>query len=476
MNLFEHFPYTNFHDLNLDWLLKKVKELVDKVAELGNKITDLISDNNKNSNAINDIYQTLENTKGIPAGGMAEQVLTKKSDKDYDVEWTDSSSSEGDYLPLAGGAMYEDAKVTQEYVREDPDNSTQILRNNNTITNTYIEQRSYRLKTQDSLYRSENNIKCSTSPDSSSSSIYLGYLNRDNNEERYFSHSNLQLLATDYESKLELSAGAQYKNSDAKSNSFRISTSYDRSTIFSDNDIYFQVYNADGNTYSPPKCEASPTEDSHLVNKEYVDENAGAKLPDGGTDGQVLARSGDDSLQWVDQKGGDSDITGVPDGGSNGQVLTRSGTDGLMWTTVSAVPDNLPGAIYYNQMPFASANDLIYLDQAGEALMSERTYGVMSMSGRYQGGGIQYIINTYNFYITFGVSNSIPIVMTCVSGDNIGKQYILGTLMTNYSSEHPLAVALNDFNISPALFGCGIILQWLGTQNYVNGTVATDIT
>lgn len=27
MGLFEHFPYTNFHDLNLDWILKKMKEL-----------------------------------------------------------------------------------------------------------------------------------------------------------------------------------------------------------------------------------------------------------------------------------------------------------------------------------------------------------------------------------------------------------------------------------------------------------------
>lgn len=30
MGLFEHFPYTNFHELNLDWLLKIVREWVDK--------------------------------------------------------------------------------------------------------------------------------------------------------------------------------------------------------------------------------------------------------------------------------------------------------------------------------------------------------------------------------------------------------------------------------------------------------------
>lgn len=33
MALFENFPYTNFHDMNMDWLLKKVKELGAQVAE-----------------------------------------------------------------------------------------------------------------------------------------------------------------------------------------------------------------------------------------------------------------------------------------------------------------------------------------------------------------------------------------------------------------------------------------------------------
>lgn len=32
MGLFEHFPYTNFHDLNLDWILRVVKDLYQKVS------------------------------------------------------------------------------------------------------------------------------------------------------------------------------------------------------------------------------------------------------------------------------------------------------------------------------------------------------------------------------------------------------------------------------------------------------------
>ena len=34
MGLFEHMPYTNFHDLNLDWIITKIKELNAKVVAL----------------------------------------------------------------------------------------------------------------------------------------------------------------------------------------------------------------------------------------------------------------------------------------------------------------------------------------------------------------------------------------------------------------------------------------------------------
>ena len=34
MGLFNHFPYTNFHELNIDWLLNRVKILEEKVKTL----------------------------------------------------------------------------------------------------------------------------------------------------------------------------------------------------------------------------------------------------------------------------------------------------------------------------------------------------------------------------------------------------------------------------------------------------------
>lgn len=38
MGLFEQFPYSNFHELNLDWILKKIKELDEKVDSIEDRI------------------------------------------------------------------------------------------------------------------------------------------------------------------------------------------------------------------------------------------------------------------------------------------------------------------------------------------------------------------------------------------------------------------------------------------------------
>lgn len=35
---FEQFPYSNFHDLNLDWIIQKVKEAMQGYADLSTKV------------------------------------------------------------------------------------------------------------------------------------------------------------------------------------------------------------------------------------------------------------------------------------------------------------------------------------------------------------------------------------------------------------------------------------------------------
>lgn len=41
MGTFEQFPYTNYHDLNLDWIIEALKELNDRVTDLEARVTAL---------------------------------------------------------------------------------------------------------------------------------------------------------------------------------------------------------------------------------------------------------------------------------------------------------------------------------------------------------------------------------------------------------------------------------------------------
>lgn len=43
--LFEQFPYTNFHEINLDWLLKKVKDMEKEFEDYKSSVTTIIKDN-----------------------------------------------------------------------------------------------------------------------------------------------------------------------------------------------------------------------------------------------------------------------------------------------------------------------------------------------------------------------------------------------------------------------------------------------
>lgn len=61
------FPYTNFHDINLDWILKKLNELSEKIKTI----------------------------VSIPPGGTTGQSLVKRSNASYDLEWFTVSGGGG---------------------------------------------------------------------------------------------------------------------------------------------------------------------------------------------------------------------------------------------------------------------------------------------------------------------------------------------------------------------------------------------
>ena len=63
MGLFEHFPYTNFHDLNLDWILRIVKDLY---HEVGNH-TEWIANHEKEYEELKKLYDDIINGNFPPA-------------------------------------------------------------------------------------------------------------------------------------------------------------------------------------------------------------------------------------------------------------------------------------------------------------------------------------------------------------------------------------------------------------------------
>lgn len=65
------FPYTNIHELNLDYIMRGIKSLAEHVQEVVEELS----------------------TRGLPAGGTAGQVLTKVDGEDYNAAWTDVEDS-----------------------------------------------------------------------------------------------------------------------------------------------------------------------------------------------------------------------------------------------------------------------------------------------------------------------------------------------------------------------------------------------
>lgn len=66
-------PWTNFHELNLDWIMRTVKKLETDVATLFRRVP--------------------------PPGGTSGQVLSKASNDDYDYEWTDPGATDVREVP-----------------------------------------------------------------------------------------------------------------------------------------------------------------------------------------------------------------------------------------------------------------------------------------------------------------------------------------------------------------------------------------
>lgn len=83
MGLFNKFPYTNFHEVNTDWIIKEVKAVGEQVASLDNKVTKIQDDVNNQLQSINDTIaqKASEEVKRLVNEGRFDALITPALEK-----------------------------------------------------------------------------------------------------------------------------------------------------------------------------------------------------------------------------------------------------------------------------------------------------------------------------------------------------------------------------------------------------------
>lgn len=82
MGLYEHWPYANFHELNLDWILKEMKDVMDeieKVKDLSQDMEELKEEYTILINMYNQLEEdfiTFQTDMNIQFGMLSEQIRT----------------------------------------------------------------------------------------------------------------------------------------------------------------------------------------------------------------------------------------------------------------------------------------------------------------------------------------------------------------------------------------------------------------
>lgn len=104
MGLFEHFPYSNFHEQNIDWLLRKMREQLDEMEDLYKQISEI------NTKIVDTVDDKLDGwvDDGTMAEIVNEQVFDELNDKINKLNTADFSDSKflliGDsYISGTGG-------------------------------------------------------------------------------------------------------------------------------------------------------------------------------------------------------------------------------------------------------------------------------------------------------------------------------------------------------------------------------------
>lgn len=72
MSFFNKYPYTDFHELNLDWCIKQIKSLIDEIAKLDERTKEVEELYQQMMNIYNELLEMYEK---IVAGDIPQPIL-----------------------------------------------------------------------------------------------------------------------------------------------------------------------------------------------------------------------------------------------------------------------------------------------------------------------------------------------------------------------------------------------------------------
>ena len=89
MGLFNNFPYTNFHEMNLDWIIKQINDLTEKYPGMINDISKLANELTKRVATLEKDYSNLstggleKNLRAVLNAFMPAMIYPEISDSGY---------------------------------------------------------------------------------------------------------------------------------------------------------------------------------------------------------------------------------------------------------------------------------------------------------------------------------------------------------------------------------------------------------
>ena len=116
MGVFEQFPYTNYHDLNLDWVLKTMREAVARVEAIAVLLEEISTTYEKSANITgNRKLSATGNFTGTIHGRDALLTLAQIDSNAAALRYLSNQFSDGQTGLVIDGAFFEETGINRNY-------------------------------------------------------------------------------------------------------------------------------------------------------------------------------------------------------------------------------------------------------------------------------------------------------------------------------------------------------------------------